>query len=55
MPRQRKVGPPPAKAKKMLRENRAQGRPLTDKERRFLGARASGQPVRKPRRKRAKR
>ena len=37
------------KAKQILRENRARGRPLTARQKRFFGAIAGGQ---KPRRKR---
>lgn len=34
------------KARKILQEGKAQGNPLTDKQRRFFGARASGYPMR---------
>lgn len=37
-----------AKAKQILHEGRAQGRKLTEKQRRFFGARASGAPRRNP-------
>ena len=39
----------PTKAKKILREGTAQGRPLTKKQRGFFGARAGGAPVRRTR------
>jgi hypothetical protein len=39
------------KAEIILHEGRANGRPLTDKQRRFMGARASGAPARRKGRK----
>jgi hypothetical protein len=34
-----------AKARKILHDGTVQGKSLTDKQRRFFGARASGQPM----------
>ncbi len=38
------------KARTILHDGSVRGRPLTDRQRRFMGARASGQPRRKGRR-----
>jgi|ETNvirome_6_1000_1030641.scaffolds.fasta_scaffold147424_2 hypothetical protein len=35
------------KAKKILSENKVYGKPLTPKQRKMFGARASGKPVRR--------
>jgi hypothetical protein len=35
------------KAKKILKHGRAQGKPLTNRQRGFFGARAGGQPVKR--------
>lgn len=40
-----------AKAKKILKEGRARGKKLTPRQRRFMGARADGAPVRRKRKK----
>ena len=48
MPRRwKQTSPSPAKAKEILHHGTVQGKPLTPKARRFMGARASGQPVKK--------
>jgi hypothetical protein len=36
-----------AKAKKILEDKEVKGHPLTEKQRKFFGARASGQPVKR--------
>lgn len=40
-----------AKARKILRDKKVRGKPLTAKQKRFLGARAGGAPVRRRRKK----
>lgn len=45
--RAKSKGPSPAKAKKILHHGSVKGHKLTSKQRRFMGARASGQPVRR--------
>lgn len=40
MPRRRRKGPSPRKAKKMLRHGKVRGKKLSPKQRRFLGARS---------------
>ena len=47
----RKRGPSKAKAREILHHGEVRGHPLTEAQRGFMGARASGEPVR-PRRKR---
>lgn len=37
-------GPSQAKAKEILHDGTVHGKALTDRQRRFMGARASGQP-----------
>lgn len=37
----------PAKARKILKDGKVHGKPLTAKQRRFFGAISSGKPVRK--------
>lgn len=37
----------PQKAKKILKDGTVHGKPLTEKQRRFMGARAGGSPLRK--------
>lgn len=37
----------PTKARKILKDKEVRGKPLTEKQRRFLGARVSGAPVRR--------
>jgi hypothetical protein len=37
-----KKGPSPEKAKKILRHGKVRGKPLTAKQKRFMGARAGG-------------
>lgn len=43
-----------AKARKILHDKSVKGHPLTDKQRKFFGARASGSPIKKKRRKRGR-
>lgn len=38
------TGPSAAKARTILHDGTVHGQPLTDKQRRFMGARASGKP-----------
>ena len=40
-------GPSPQKARKILSHGSVRGKSLTPKQRRFMGARASGQPVKR--------
>lgn len=42
-----KAGPSPAKAREILHHGEVHGKPLTERQRKFMGARASGQPIRK--------
>jgi hypothetical protein len=49
--RGRGKGPSPAKARQMLHDRQAQGHPLTDRQRRFFGAVASGAATRRKARK----
>ena len=39
------------KARKILRDKSVKGHPLTEKQRRFFGARASGLPIKRKKRK----
>jgi len=36
-----------AKAKKILHDKKVRGHPLTPRQRRFMGSRASGQPIKR--------
>lgn len=45
-----KHGPSQEKAKEILRHGEVRGKKLTPRQRRFMGARAGGAPVKKPRR-----
>lgn len=48
MPAKRaKQSPSPGKAKEILRDGTVHGQKLTPKQRRFMGARAGGAPVKK--------
>ena len=40
----KKTGPSPAKAREILHDGTVHGKPLTEQQRRFMGARASGAP-----------
>lgn len=51
----KKKGPSPAKARKILHDKSVKGHPLTPAQRRFMGARASGQPVKTRTKKKSKR
>lgn len=42
-----KASPSPAKAREMLHHGEVHGKPITERQRKFFGARASGQPIRK--------
>lgn len=44
------AGPSKAKAREILSDGTVHGKPLTARQRRFMGARASGKPMRRGRR-----
>lgn len=43
----KKSSPTPAKARKILRHGKVHGKPLTPKQKGFMGARAGGAPVKR--------